>query len=199
MSRNAQDPASSTAILQPVKDIILFHHSAIPHVESQYDTVRDYHNRGAPDVNGKLKWPAGRGIQYSFFIEKSGELIEGNPPERVTWHSGSWKWNQRAIGICLAGDLRTENVTGAQLKTLAGLTRSLQTRFDIPDDHLFNHRDCHATECPGRDIREMVINEKNKVTTSKIDHLRKAIDRSEPPRKYMLERLLSRLIRLLPL
>lgn len=182
-----------------MKDILLYHHSAIPSDESQYDTVRAYHNRGAPDAQGKLKWPAGRGIQYHFFIEKSGELTEGNPPERVTWHSGSWKWNQRAIGICLAGDLRTEKVTGEQLKTILGLTRSLQSRFGISDDGILNHRDVHATECPGRDIREMILTEKNKVTPGKIEHLRKVIDRTEPPRRYMLERLLARLIRLLPL
>jgi N-acetyl-anhydromuramyl-L-alanine amidase AmpD len=182
-----------------MKDIILLHHSGILDEKPQYDRIRAYHHRGAPDAKGKLKWPADRGIQYAYVIEREGDIIEGNPPERVTYHAGSWKWNQRAIGVCLSGDFRTQKITGEQLHALVTLVKALQKRFDIPDENILNHRQIRSTECPGRDIREMVLTEKNKLVSSNVEHLRKVIDRSESPRKQVLQRLLSRLIRMVPL
>lgn len=178
---------------------ILFHHSAIAGLEPQYDRVRDYHNRGGLDKNGKKKWPAGYGCQYAFFLEKNGEIIEANPPERVTWHSGSWLWNARSIAIALAGSLLTEQVTTEQLRALVALTNALQARFSIPDGNLLDHRDVRNTSCPGARIKEMVLREKANHFSSKIDHLRKVIDRTEPPRKTRLQRALARFLALVPL
>lgn len=180
------------------KDSILLHHSAINSEHEQYDRVRAYHDAGAPDVNGVKKWPAGYGCQYHFFLERSGEIIEANPPERVSWHAGSWKWNRRAIGVALAGDFRFQKVTGDQLQSLCGLIRSLQARFDITDDQILNHSKIRKTECPGKDLRELVLQEKEKFLSSKIEYLRKVIDRTEPPRKTRLQRALSRLLSLIP-
>jgi N-acetyl-anhydromuramyl-L-alanine amidase AmpD len=180
-----------------MKDAIVFHHSADSSQESQYEKIRAYHNRGAPDTQGKLKWPAGYGCQYHFFIEKSGEIVQGNETERTTWHTGHWLWNKRSIGICLAGNFLTDKITGEQLRAACNLTNSLQARFGIQDSMVVNHFGLKRTECPGKRINDLVFEERVKHVDSRIHDLRKVIDRTEPPRKLMLERLLHRLLRFL--
>ena len=181
--------------MKRIPTAICFHHTGDPSTEPQYEKVRAYHDRGAPDASGKLKWPKGFGIQYAYLIEKNGEIVQGRNEYDVTWHAGSKLWNYKAIGIALSGDLRTDKITNEQLRAVCNLTNALQKRFGIQDSMVVNHFGLKQTECPGKRINALVFEERVKHVDSRIHDLRKVIDRTEPPRKLMLERLLHRLLR----
>src|SRR3990167_7020109 len=175
------------------RNYLCLHHSDIPGEAPQYDRIREYHHRGAPNKAGKKKWPAGYGCQYAFGIEKSGEIIQANEESRITWHAGTFYWNQRSIAVCLAGSFPKEKPTDHQLKALASLYNVLSKRWGIIPDNVLNHRDVRKTDCPGINLKELLFIWRNKMIEEKIDHLKIVISRTEPPRKNALLRLLQRL------
>ena len=62
------------------------------------------------------------------------------------------RYNERGIGICLVGDFDEggRRPTPAQMDELVRLIRWLKARYDIQDCDIHGHRDCCATQCPGR-------------------------------------------------
>ena len=62
------------------------------------------------------------------------------------------RFNEHGIGICLVGDFDEggRRPTPAQMEELVRLVRWLKARYNIPDANVRGHRDCTATECPGR-------------------------------------------------
>jgi|3_EtaG_2_1085321.scaffolds.fasta_scaffold00403_7 N-acetyl-anhydromuramyl-L-alanine amidase AmpD len=173
----------------------VLHHTADTTQSPQYDKVWEYHNSGAGG-----KWPEGFGIQYTYFIERDGMIIQGREEHETTWHAGNWLLNKQSIGICLAGDFTREDPTMAQLKSLKDLLIDIQRRRGIPNDNIYPHREVRATRCPGTDFLRL-IEEKlpNKTLKQKIVQLQKGADRSKehnPSRYRRIMRKLKRLLRL---
>ena len=146
-----------------MKDTIVPHHTGDSTPGKQYQKTFDYHNRGAPRANGKLKWPKGHGIQYAAFIEKDGEIIWGDM-YALLWHAGTW--NYRSIGVCCAGDLRFENLTEAQVNSLVEVFDILKEKNPI--EHIQNHYEIRPTSCPIINLREVYLIETRKRSIPKV-------------------------------
>jgi N-acetyl-anhydromuramyl-L-alanine amidase AmpD len=176
-----------------MKTKLVLHHTGSTNQPPQYDGVWTYHNSGAGG-----KWPEGYGIQYAYFIERDGIIMQGREEEELTWHAGSYKFNNESIAICLAGDFTREDPTNAQLKSLKDLMIDIQRRRGISNDSIYLHREVRQTACPGQDLRKL-IEEKfpNKTLDQRIVQLQKGAERlrdRNPSRYRRILRLLKRLL-----
>lgn len=176
-----------------MKDTLVLHHTDISGPDNQYDEVFSYHHRGAGG-----KWPAGNGISYHYFIEKSGLVLQGRPEESIGYHAGNWIMNVRSIAICLAGNFTREQPTEKQVSSLTRLTTELQRKWGIPDVRILLHREIKQTACPGIDLRPLIFERRETELRQRIAVVNRAVTRTVGPRKQMLIRLLQRLVSLLP-
>jgi N-acetylmuramoyl-L-alanine amidase len=178
-----------------MKTKLVLHHTADTSQEPQYDKVWEYHNAGAGG-----KWPKDHGIQYPYFVERDGTIMQGREENETTWHAGSWIVNRQSIGICLAGDFTREDPSREQLKSLKDLMIDIQRRVGINNENIFLHKEVKKTACPGADYRRL-IKEKfpEKTLDQRIVQLQKGADRLKnhnPMRYRRILRLLKRLLRL---
>ena len=126
-------------------DTIILHHSAIGGEATQLHRIDAYHKSlGFPRSS------MGFYVGYHCLIEKSGRKIWTRRPTEHGAHSGS-KWNDRSIGICLAGNFVDEQPTKTQLNVLRDLVRRLKKRYNIQDVKL--HYEVRPTKCPAIDLR----------------------------------------------
>jgi len=63
---------------------------------------------------------------------------------------GHPEYNDVGIGICLVGNFDVTEPTGAQMESLAHLTRYLMDRYGISRNHISGHGQLKPTDCPGR-------------------------------------------------
>lgn len=138
-----------------MKDTIVPHHTADSTQGDQYRKTYAYHDNGAPRADGTLKWNPGLGIQYHFFIEKTGKLVTERREDDLLYHAG--KWNYRSIAICFAGNFLEEAPTLAQIETYVNLVNELKERHDIK--FIMNHYEIRQTSCPIIDLRSVYENE----------------------------------------
>jgi hypothetical protein len=170
-----------------MKTAITLHHTADGSLDAQYDRVWQYHNSSAGG-----KWPKGHGIQYHWFVEKSGLVKQGGAEGTVRWHSGVWYWNLNSIAVCLAGDFTQESPTEEQILALTKLVTGIQNRWGIPDDRIFLHREHKKTECPGIDLRVLLFTKRASLLKMRIIQLTNALKHAKGPRRTLIERLLQR-------
>lgn len=163
---------------------LVLHHTAEHGDQKQYATVDSYHKR---------KW--GRGIEYHFFIEKDGEVLEGKPVEEIGYQAGNWSVNVVSVGICLAGDFTHEFPTTAQLDSLVQLVAKLQNIYLIPDNEIWLHREVRLTptECPGIDLRDIILSRKEVPLKRRLKIAQNGLKWSRGLRRKMLIRLIQRI------
>jgi hypothetical protein len=126
-------------------EVLIIHHTASGGNNSQYFAVNDYHkSQDFPQSS------LGMYVGYHFFIEKNGRTFQARRKEDVGAHTIGW--NDRSIGICLAGNFNYENPTAEQIKSL----RKLIEKLDLPVD-LHKNRQSERT-CPGTNLTLDMIN-----------------------------------------
>jgi len=96
---------------------LILHHSSVGTNRNQLTPINRYHRI--------LRFPLserGWHIGYHYIIEKDGRVIQTrNDGERGAHTLG---WNDRSIGICLAGDFNRYVPTKEQLVSLRGLIKT---------------------------------------------------------------------------
>ncbi len=91
----------------------------------------------------------GGGISYTFIIFPSGRVYEGHSIGRVGAHTAGH--NSTAVGIALAGNYETGEVSEAQFDALVWLLREGVKQGWWTESRLDGgHRDVKATACPGK-------------------------------------------------
>jgi len=96
-------------------------------------------------------------VGYHFFIERSGAFTQTRSVEELGAHTYNERTNtgyNHYIGICLAGDMRTQQPTKKQLDALR---RILTLDLKIPYGNVYLHRDLDDTECPGAHLSHDVV------------------------------------------
>ena len=95
-----------------------------------------------------------RMIGYHAFISRNGEVVQGREYSETGAHAKGW--NNKSIGICLAGgfgsdaeDRATEHYTPVQLAALYDLIKKLQGQFNIKNDNVIGHNRISSKACPG--------------------------------------------------
>jgi N-acetylmuramoyl-L-alanine amidase len=136
---------------------IIIHHSAVipamgkvPRAVSQVD---DYHAERGMDIEC-----LGREyhVAYHYLIFPNGSVQAGRPERCEGAHARGYN---SFVGISLVGDFSTADnprgskgpmkPTAQQMKSLIGLTRKLQQKYNIPLQRILRHSDVASTLCPG--------------------------------------------------
>lgn len=126
---------------------IVIHHSASPF--------------GTGDsLNAQARAAGLQGMGYHFVIGNGNGMDDGEvhvghrwlrqiPGAHTAGDRGDW-YNRFGIGICLVGNFDRQRPTQAQMRRLGELVRQLQSRFKIPPERVYLHRDLAPTTSPGR-------------------------------------------------
>lgn len=121
---------------------LMIHHSAGPDDGAAFDIDRYRHHH--------VKKNGWRDLGYHFVVERVGgayRAIAGRPLYVAGAHCPGM--NNKAVGICLAGDFTAAPPPDGQLEEAARLAAGLCAALDIPVTSIVRHRDHRATECPG--------------------------------------------------
>ena len=92
------------------------------------------------------------GIGYNYFIEKDGKLQSGRPENIKGAHTIGY--NDKSIGICLAGNFDFSLPTTEQVNTLKELLKTLQNRYKIPAEKIVPHRKFASKTCYGNKLSD---------------------------------------------
>lgn len=130
---------------------IIIHHSASSRDRTTIGDIRSWHaKKGFTDSAGHSG--------YHFFISSSGNLIPDRPID--DWGCQVKNWNDRSIGICLAGNFNFENPTQAQIDALKDILVKIVVKYNLKYWNIYGHRDIKrlfifnttATACPGDNL-----------------------------------------------
>ena len=142
----------STRDLTRINKIIIHQEMADGNVE----IVNKYHIR--PNHISPLGCPH---FCYHYGIEKTGEIIQANELNHITWHTTGQ--NDAGIGIMLAGNFagpghekNTVKPSKAQLYSLDELSNNLLEAFGLSSLDLFGHYHFGKTACPGYVIQDWI-------------------------------------------
>ncbi|WP_456275664.1 peptidoglycan recognition protein family protein [Bacillus sp. AK128] len=122
--------------LTAIKNIAI-HHSAT--TTGSAESFARYH------VN-TLEWP---GIAYHYVVDKDGTISHCHDLEVVSYHVGNS--NYRAVGICMVGDFRTQQLTEAQKTATQNLVLTLLDVLTIEVADVWGHQEFPGYEwkpCP---------------------------------------------------
>lgn len=98
-----------------------------------------------------------RMVGYHFLIKRDGTAQQGRGLMDGGAHAGK-EYNNRSIGICLAGGVAADgktpeaNYTSAQWSSLAALTRDMRREF--PSAEVIGHNEISDKACPCFNVRE---------------------------------------------
>jgi hypothetical protein len=96
----------------------------------------------------------GGGLFYHFVIGNGTFTKDGEIEVGIRWHRQVKALRPYDIQICLVGDFNRQQVSEAQLSSLATLITVLREQYHIPLDHIRGHRDIRGkhTDCPGKNF-----------------------------------------------
>lgn len=155
---------------------IIVHHTG----GTDSDPLADTSHHTAEIVDEWHKSLGWDGIGYHYFIEKDGTLKSGRPENVKGAHAIGY--NDKSVGICLAGNFDATLPTVMQEKTLADLLKVMQNRYKIPVEKIVPHREFAAKTCYGNKLaddwaQKLVATQFNKATVlAMIDQLRDEIE-----------------------
>jgi len=92
-------------------------------------------------------------IGYHFLCFPNGEVVQTRPLDKQGGHVKSF--NDKSIGIALIGDYEKTEPSEVMWESLEGLTKSLQSQFNIPPENVITHAQASelmglsGTLCPG--------------------------------------------------
>jgi len=89
-------------------------------------------------------------IGYHYFIEKDGKTTQGREESEQGAHTIGY--NDKSIGICLAGNFDATLPTHEQKLALKALMQDILTRFEISPDRIVPHRNFANKSCYGNRI-----------------------------------------------
>ena len=159
------------------KEYLIIHHTGGTDANPLADT--SHHTAKIVDEYHKSKgWD---GIGYNYFIEKDGKTVIGRNIEKTGAHTIGY--NDKSIGICLAGNFDATLPTLAQEKALTILLNELRIKYQIPVQKIVPHRTFANKSCYGRRLaddwaQKMVEPIISKATIlNEIDRLRKLVEK----------------------
>ena len=138
-----KEPVGINHVLMGTISRITVHHTdehAGMDGRSDVDVVRmiERYHRGP-----EKRWAA---IGYHYLIGKDGKIYEGRPVKYQGAHCGD---NTNNLGISVIGDCHRQLPNPRQLRALKSFLDDQASRFSVPKDRIFGHRDIKRTICPG--------------------------------------------------
>lgn len=130
------------------KEFLIIHHTGGTDAQPLLDT--SHHTSEIVDTYHKsLGWG---GIGYNWFIEKSGTIKKGRDENVEGVHTRGY--NNKSIGICLAGNFDAFMPTQGQIIALTTLMRSRMELYKIPLTKIVPHRTFATKTCYGSKLTE---------------------------------------------
>lgn len=134
--------------MENIPEYIIVHHTggtdANPLADTSHHTfeiVDQYHK--------SLGWEC---IGYHYFIEKDGKTTQGRADN---YHGAHCKgYNEKSIGICLAGNFDNTLPTQEQTEKLRELLQRLTKQYKIPREKVVPHREFANKTCYGRRLSD---------------------------------------------
>lgn len=127
---------------------IIVHHTGGTDADPLADT--SHHTAEIVDAYHKSKgWD---GIGYNWYIEKSGVLKKGRDESKTGAHTIGY--NEKSIGICLAGNFDATMPTTAQIITLTKLLKEKMVQFNIEPVNIVPHRAFATKTCYGKKLAD---------------------------------------------
>jgi N-acetyl-anhydromuramyl-L-alanine amidase AmpD len=90
------------------------------------------------------------GLGYHYVIHKNGDVWKGRPEHRNGAHATGW--NEKSIGICLAGNFDATMPSEAQIASLRGLLKEIKAKYPIKDT--VPHRKYAQKTCYGKKLSD---------------------------------------------
>lgn len=139
-------PEVQVSIPANVPEWIILHHTGGTDKNPLADT--SHHTAVMVDAyHRSLGW---RKIGYHWFIEKNGTLVAGRTESDTGAHTIGY--NDKSIGICLAGNFDATEPTQAQKDTLKRLLEDVMKRYNVPSTKIVPHRKFSSKTCFGRNL-----------------------------------------------
>jgi len=129
-------------------EFLIVHHTGGTKSNPLEDT--SHHTFEIVDAYHKsLGW---EGFGYHYFINKAGALKAGRAENYHGAHTLGY--NEKSLGICLAGNFDATTPTEAQAKTLANLLSDLCGKYNIPRENIVPHRRFAQKSCYGKNLAD---------------------------------------------
>lgn len=127
---------------------LIVHHTGGTDLNPLLDTS----NHTAEQVDAWHKAKGWDGIGYNWYIEKSGLLKKGRDEAKTGAHAIGY--NDKSIGICLAGNFDATLPTQEQINTLRKLLVEKMAQYGIPKENIVPHRKFATKTCYGRKLSD---------------------------------------------
>jgi N-acetylmuramoyl-L-alanine amidase len=148
-------------------EYIIVHHTGGTDANPLADTSE--HTRDMVDAYHKSKgWEM---IGYHWFIEKSGLRKAGRAENYHGAHTLGY--NEKSIGICLAGNFDATLPTEEQINSLRLLLSDIRARYPIPIDKILPHRKFAVKTCYGNKLPDDWAQKLVSLTSPKVGILAK--------------------------
>ena len=140
--------------------------------------LADTSNHTMEMVNAWHKAKGWDGIGYNWFIEKDGKLVKGRDENKVGAHTIGY--NDKSIGICLAGNFDATLPTAEQTETLKKLLIEKTAQYNIPKEKIVPHRTFASKTCYGRKLsdtwaRDLITITPKSVILKRLEELTKLV------------------------
>jgi N-acetylmuramoyl-L-alanine amidase len=111
------------------------------------DPLADSSNQTMEQVDAYHKSKGWDEIGYNWFIEKAGTLKKGRDESKTGAHTIGY--NDKSIGICLAGNFDLTLPTDGQVATLKKLLKEKKAQYKIALTNIVPHRAFAQKTCYG--------------------------------------------------
>lgn len=159
-------------------EFIIVHHTGGTDTNPLADTSS--HTFEIVDIYHKsLGWEA---IGYHYFIEKDGNIKTGRPEDYHGAHCIGY--NEKSIGICLAGNFDLTLPTQEQINSLRELLSKIREKYKIPLENIVPHRKfaqktCYGSKLPDTWARSLVkVATPKETVIAKLDEIKNYIEQS---------------------
>lgn len=129
-------------------EFLIIHHTG----GTDANPLADTSNHTMEQVDAWHRAKGWDGIGYNWYIEKSGLLKKGRDENKTGAHTIGY--NDKSIGICLAGNFDATLPTVAQTATLTKLLKEKMVQFNIPKDKIVPHRKFASKTCYGKKLSD---------------------------------------------
>ena len=129
-------------------EYIITHHTG----GSNANPLLDTSNQTMEQVDAYHKSLGWDGIGYNWFIEKSGLRKKGRDENKMGAHTIGY--NDKSIGICLAGNFDLTLPTKEQTETLTKLLKEKMIQYNLSADRIVPHRKFANKTCYGRKLSD---------------------------------------------
>lgn len=148
---------------------IIVHHTG----GTDANPLADTSNHTAEQVDAWHKAKGWDGIGYNWYIEKSGLLKKGRDETKTGAHTIGY--NEKSIGICLAGNFDATLPTQPQIDTLKKLLIEKMVQYKISAENIVPHRKFATKTCYGKKLSDIWASDLTRFKTESKDEIKTKI------------------------